>query len=161
MGFSGGGTGSGASTVIPIGSMAMFGGAGDPSGWLICDGRSLAVASFGNLHAVIGFTFGGSGANFNIPDLQTANRFARAATNDAGVGNTGGAATVTLTGDESGIQAHVHTFSRAMSAFTPAMTAGATLIGNETVNTGSTTAAAIDAHNNEPQFIDLHYIIKV
>jgi microcystin-dependent protein len=40
----------------------------DHLGWLTCDGRSLAVNDFLFLYNVIGYSFGGSGANFNLPN---------------------------------------------------------------------------------------------
>jgi microcystin-dependent protein len=42
----------------------------DHLGWLICDGRPLAVADFITLFSVIGYTFGGSGAQFRLPDMR-------------------------------------------------------------------------------------------
>jgi microcystin-dependent protein len=41
-----------------------------PAGWLFCRGQSLVVASYLDLHGAIGYTFGGSGLNFNLPDLR-------------------------------------------------------------------------------------------
>lgn len=38
-----------------------------PVGWLNCDGASYLVAAQPTLFAVIGYTFGGAGANFNVP----------------------------------------------------------------------------------------------
>ncbi len=40
----------------------------DHMGWLKCDGRSVAVADFEFLFNVIGYSFGGSGDNFNLPN---------------------------------------------------------------------------------------------
>jgi len=42
----------------------------DHLGWLKCDGRSLDTTAYNLLFQVIGYTFGGSGANFNLPDAQ-------------------------------------------------------------------------------------------
>jgi microcystin-dependent protein len=39
-------------------------------GWMKCDGSALPVAQYGALHNVIGYTYGGSGANFNLPDCR-------------------------------------------------------------------------------------------
>lgn len=39
-------------------------------GWMLCDGRSLAVGLYPELFAVLGYLYGGSGANFNIPDYR-------------------------------------------------------------------------------------------
>lgn len=41
-----------------------------PTGFHDCDGASLAVADYPELFARIGYTWGGSGANFNLPDLR-------------------------------------------------------------------------------------------
>ena len=55
---------------LPIGSVAMFAGAAAPVNWLICDGSSLATAgTYAGLFGIIGYTYGGSGANFNLPNL--------------------------------------------------------------------------------------------
>ena len=43
----------------------------DDDQWLICDGRSLSVTEYSELFAAIGYSFGGSGANFNLPDPRS------------------------------------------------------------------------------------------
>jgi hypothetical protein len=48
--------------------------AGD--GWVLANGASLSTAVYPELFASIGYTYGGSGPNFNIPNAQ--NRYARA-----------------------------------------------------------------------------------
>src|SRR5208337_1702831 len=58
--------------VVPSGSLVMFAGSTAPNGWLICDGSSLVVASYSALFAAIGYTYGGSGSTFNIPDMREA-----------------------------------------------------------------------------------------
>ena len=42
----------------------------DHMGWIKCDGRSLLKDDFYFLWKVIGYSFGGSGDNFNLPDAQ-------------------------------------------------------------------------------------------
>jgi len=42
----------------------------DHMGWLKCDGRGLDTTSYNLLFQVIGYSFGGSGASFNLPDAQ-------------------------------------------------------------------------------------------
>lgn len=42
----------------------------DHLGWIKCDGRSLSTAQFNFLFQVLGYTFGGSGDTFNLPDPQ-------------------------------------------------------------------------------------------
>ena len=41
-----------------------------PTGYLLCDGRSLKKSEYKELFAVIGYTYGGSGENFNIPKFN-------------------------------------------------------------------------------------------
>lgn len=41
-----------------------------PAGFLVCDGRSLKKSEYAELFAVIGYTYGGSGENFQIPKFD-------------------------------------------------------------------------------------------
>jgi len=40
-----------------------------PAGFLVCDGRSLKKSEYAELFTVIGYTYGGSGDNFNLPNF--------------------------------------------------------------------------------------------
>lgn len=55
---------------LPAGTITMFAGSTAPTGWLICDGRSVSSADYPELYAVIGTTYGGYGTNFQLPDLR-------------------------------------------------------------------------------------------
>jgi microcystin-dependent protein len=94
----------------PTGVIAEFAGATAPGGYALCDGASYTTASQPALFAVIGYLFGGSGSNFNVP-----NHAGRVGVGKAGsgtfatLGATGGAETHTLTSAE--IPSHTHTFS--------------------------------------------------
>jgi len=164
MGFGGGGTGSGASTIIPVGAIMEYAGDGDPSGWLICDGRSLAEAAQPNLFAVIGTTYGdgGGGANFSLPDFVTDNKCAEGATNDADLATEGGLSEVTLTGPESGIAAHTHNYQPNGSISNGiAGNNTANINGNLTSTSQAGPTSAAEAHENRGPFLRVHYIIKV
>lgn len=43
-----------------------------PNGWVLCDGSSYSTTNplYTALFAAIGYTYGGAGANFNVPDLR-------------------------------------------------------------------------------------------
>lgn len=41
-----------------------------PAGFLVCDGRSLKKSEYAELFAVVGYTYGGSGDDFNIPNFS-------------------------------------------------------------------------------------------
>lgn len=45
-------------------------GSSAPSGWLLEDGTSYSTTTYANLFAVVAYTYGGSGANFNVPDSR-------------------------------------------------------------------------------------------
>ena len=59
---------------IPVGTIMPYAGNVDaaslPLGWLACDGASHLRATFPNLSAVLGTTYGGDLTNFNVPDLR-------------------------------------------------------------------------------------------
>jgi microcystin-dependent protein len=57
-------------TNTPTGMISIHAGSTAPTGWLLCDGTSYASASYTQLFSTIGYTFGGSGANFNVPNLK-------------------------------------------------------------------------------------------
>lgn len=66
---------------MPTGAIMMWHTATPPDGWLILDGASLATADFPNLFALWGYTFGGSGANFNLPDWRDRSPYGASSTN--------------------------------------------------------------------------------
>lgn len=108
---------------VPAGVVADFAGSVAPTGWLICAGQTLSRASFPDLFAAIGTTYGApSGATFNLPDTRgrvSAGRdvdqggFAGRLTtpNSQTLGATGGAQTVTLTTTEMPSHSHAVTGS--------------------------------------------------
>jgi microcystin-dependent protein len=52
-----------------IGGVLKFAGNFAPNGYLAADGRSLAIADYPGLFAVIGRNYGGDATHFNLPDL--------------------------------------------------------------------------------------------
>jgi microcystin-dependent protein len=92
---------------FPAGRVVAFAGTTTPEGWLSCDGASYAIADYEELYAAIGTTWGGSGGNFNVPDLR--NRVAVGAGDDFSISDVGGTQTETL--DLSEIPAHDHVAS--------------------------------------------------
>ena len=100
----------GAQGAVPVGAVTMFAGSAAPANWLLCNGQSLATTgTYAALFAILGYAFGGSGANFNLPDLQT--RFPVGVGAGFALAATGGAATVTL--DATMIPPHSHTATQA------------------------------------------------
>lgn len=90
---------------FPSGAIMQYAGAAAPSGWLLCQGQALSTAAFPNLFSTIGYTYGGSGSTFNLPDLRQ--RVPVGVGTGFALGATGGAQNHTLTVNE--MPAHSHT----------------------------------------------------
>lgn len=140
-----------ASQLVPAGAILPYAGSAAPMGWLVCDGAVLNKATYPqylSLFAVIGYTFGGSGDTFNLPDLR--GRFIRY--NDS-MGNhgisgvtSGGAAT-----RDSG-RAHGSVQAQATKAPTTSFTgtAAATNLAGLTNHTHSVSFSRTPAGNTNP-----------
>ena len=56
---------------VPVGIIIAYAGITVPTGWLPCDGSSIARATYADLFAAISTTYGSvSGSTFNLPDLR-------------------------------------------------------------------------------------------
>lgn len=55
---------------VPVGTIIATALSNTPVGWLLCNGASVAKTDYPALFAGIGYTYGGSGNNFNLPDLR-------------------------------------------------------------------------------------------
>ncbi|MFN7945023.1 MAG: tail fiber protein [Blastocatellia bacterium] len=53
-----------------IGTVRVFAGSYYPPGFVACDGRALSTSTYFQLFNKLGYTFGGSGSSFNVPDLR-------------------------------------------------------------------------------------------
>lgn len=127
---------------VPIGSITMFGGAAAPANWLLCQGQSLSTTgTYAALFALLGYAHGGSGANFNLPDLR--DTFPIGASATRALAAKGGVATVTL--DATMIPTHTHTATQA--AHTHTATQAAHTHGDQG-HTHPDAGSSQDAHNH-------------
>lgn len=55
---------------MPPGCIMSFGMGTPPAGWIVCNGASYSTSSYQELYNAIGYTWGGSGGSFNVPDLR-------------------------------------------------------------------------------------------
>ena len=72
-----------ASASAPVGSIIAYAANSDPADHFECDGASLNTTTFSELFSVIGYTYGGSGSNFQLPDLR--GEFIRGLDNGRGI----------------------------------------------------------------------------
>lgn len=104
--------------LIPVGAVMPYPIDTVPAGWLHCNGQSLATADYPALFAKLGYKYGGSGANFNLPDYR--GEFLRGdedgagtdpdvgSRTDRGDGTTGGEVGTRQSGQ---VQSHAHSAS--------------------------------------------------
>jgi len=91
---------------VPAGICAYTAAASAPTGWLVRNGASLLRASYPNLFAAIGTTYGAAdGSHFSLP--PGVDRIDIGSGNVYGLGAIGGAAAIALT--EGQLAAHAHT----------------------------------------------------
>jgi microcystin-dependent protein len=132
--------------LFPSGMAAPFFGTAAPAGWLACDGTSYATATYPGLFAAIGYTYGGSGANFNVPNtkgrvlagLDTAGSTLSFAT---AVGDTGGEQSHTLVIGE--MPAHDHGATTGNDTPDHTHSYNAITANTETAFTGAVSTAAL------------------
>jgi microcystin-dependent protein len=93
-----------------VAEIRMFCGNFAPAGWALCNGQLIPIAQNIALFSLLGTTYGGDGrSNFALPNLQAMSPIGQGDGPDLApntLGQTGGAATVTLVTSE--IPAHTH-----------------------------------------------------
>ena len=163
--------------LIPPGVIMPYGGSSAPTGWLLCDGTtgldSVTDTSLAGLFAIIGTTFGGTGAaDFDLPDMR--GNFPLGKDNMGGssrnrvtdteadtVGSEAGSQTHTLTTDEIPSHSHNQQFNdsgvggTAFNAENGNDGAGTTSTRGATESTGGGSS-----HENMPPYMTFNYIIK-
>ena len=136
---------------IPVGTILKWASTQSvPSGWLKCEGQSVSKATYANLYAKIGDTFGSTATTFKLPDYRRRTSVGAGGTRPAGssgpgaaLGNTGGAETVTITVGQ--MARHSHGLNLSLSsAGSHAHKVGETWNrhANDSLNDGSETVCA-------------------
>jgi microcystin-dependent protein len=93
------------SDLTPIGYIQLYSSTTAPSSkWLRCDGASLSTTTYADLFALLGYSFGGAGANFNLPDFR--DRQPTGYSGTKALATTGGAESHTIS--TSNLPPHIH-----------------------------------------------------
>lgn len=153
-----------------VGSIKMWGGNLEPVNWMFCDGRALPRASYPQLFAAIGITFGaGDGSTtFNIPNMT--NRFAVGAGGVYPAGSTGGSPDAVVVSHTHSVNdpGHFHAQSGTTLADPGGQAWGTGELNALTRNTGTkTTGITINSTGesgtgkNLPPYLSTRFIIKV
>ena len=147
---------------IPTATIVPWSDSSVPSGFLECNGAAVSRTTYSALFAIIGTTYGaGDGSTtFNVPDLQ--DNVAVGKSNNKALGSTGGANTVTSTGNVGGSTANASLSTPQIASHSHSGAAGGT-IANENpgngqrarrqgANTGSTGGGGGHSHNMSATF---------
>lgn len=146
---------------VPPGTMAMWGTASAPTGWLLCDGSAVSRSTYATLFGVIGTAFGaGDGSTtFNLPDMRQRFPLGKAA---SGTGST-------LAGTGGTID-HTHTVD--IAEFTSGVAVDdpgpkivftnvfATELVNTTDHTHQIDPPSTNSGSANPPFLSLNFIIR-
>ena len=109
-----------------VGEIKMWSTISAPTGYLLCDGSSVSTTIYAALFAVIGYTFGGSGASFTLPDYR--GRMPIGVSGSYLLASTGGSADAVVVN-------HTHTATSTDSGHSHSLVAG--LTGSDLVGGGS------------------------
>jgi microcystin-dependent protein len=158
----------------PTGSVMMWTTNTAPSGWLLCDGTSVLTSTYAALFAVVGYTFGGSGGSFTLPDFR--NRFPVGSGDSYAIAGTGGSkdaivvshthtATVTDPGHTHNLRNYFDETSGVRTGVTASKTnnenAGAvTETASTGISVGVSTAGSSGTNANLPPYLGIRFIIK-
>jgi microcystin-dependent protein len=150
---------------VPAGTVLDHAGTVAPAGYLLCDGASYSTTGVtAALFSVIGYTYGGSGANFNVPDMRgrvgagndaVANRL-----NNGNIGSIAGNATQSLTIGVANLPAHTHSGTTASENATHTHTYNAPTqqgfqsgtSGGNMMSTTTATATTTESANHQHTF---------
>jgi microcystin-dependent protein len=107
-----------------VGDIKMSVRSGDFDGWLLCNGRALSTSTYATLFSLIGYTYGGSGGTFYLPNA--AGQTLGSAGGSYPIGTYVGSATQTLitanlpahthSGSTSTVGSHTHNYNDAYFA---------------------------------------------
>jgi microcystin-dependent protein len=167
---------------IPTGTITPWSQASAPTGFLECDGAAVSRSTYAALFAVVSTTYGaGDGSTtFNVPDLT--DRVAVHKSNNKNFASTGGANTVTPTGNVAGSTANAtlstdqlaaHSHPTNIKTSQPEGSGQSTIATGSPsiINTGNTGSGQGHSHNMSANFagdansvlqpfLTLIYIIK-
>jgi len=148
---------------IPTATIVPWSDSAVPSGFLECDGAAVSRSTYADLFAIVGTTYGsGDGSTtFNVPDLQDNVAVGKSGTKN--LASTGGANTVTATGNVGGSTANATLSTAQLASHSHSVLGGfqATNQGsyflqglstNKTNNTGSSGSGSGHSHNMSATF---------
>jgi microcystin-dependent protein len=150
-----------------LGEIRLFGAGIVPTGWMACEGQTVAIAQNQALFSILGNQFGGDGVStFKLPDLR--GRVPMGVSNQYPQGSSGGEATHALTQPE--IPMHTHqVFAASAAASNPVIANDywASLMSYDSSKDTTMAASAISTagtsapHNNMQPYMAINFCIAI
>lgn len=94
------------SDAVQTGTILLFVATTAPDGWLLCEGQSLSTTTYATLFAIIGYTFGGSGSSFTLPNAQ--DKYIIGVSGTKALASTGGGSVTLVTAN---LPSHTHSMT--------------------------------------------------
>ena len=143
---------------VPIGVVMMWTTNSIPTGWVLCDGRSLSKTTFAGLFAVIGGIYGSGSSTFNVPNLCSRSIVGAGQgvnLTNRGIATIGGAETHTLSVAEMPSHGHIltvnangsHTHGQSGSTGAGGDHSHTTAVGGNHSHTGGTGGASANYYS--------------
>ena len=102
--------------ILPIGTITICASSTIPTDYLLCNGQALSTTNYSDLFNLIGYTYGGSGTTFNIPNFNTNQSMPYYDTNTLSYGSSGGSNNIDITSNN--LPLHTHAQSLTLSQHT-------------------------------------------
>jgi len=146
---------------IPTATIVPWSDSSVPTGFLECDGSAVSRSTYADLFAIVGTTYGsGDGSTtFNVPDLQDNVAVGKSGTKN--LASTGGANTVTSTGNVGGSTANATLSTAQLASHGHGVISGRDGVGNfprisgfsdTSNNTNNTGSGGGHSHNMSANF---------
>lgn len=154
---------------VPTGTLSMWPTVSAPTGYLLCDGSSVSTTTYAALFAVVGYTFGGSGASFTLPNYV--NRMPIGVGSIAALAATGGSADAIVVSHTHNVidPSHSHTYAARPSQGGLGPVGGGSNLSQDATGTTATATTGITigttgssaTNANLPPYLGINFIIKV
>ena len=148
---------------IPTATIVPWSSASVPTGFLECNGQAVSRSTYSALFAIVASTYGGGdgSSTFNVPDLQ--NNVAVGKSNNKALASTGGANTVSSTGNVGGstanatlstaqLASHSHSGANTGNATVTLGTPAGLAASSANTNTGNAGSGTGHSHNMSANF---------
>lgn len=139
--------------LVPAGAIMAFAMNSAPTGWLAANGSSVSTTTYASLFAAIGYTYGGSGGSFNLPDLR--GYFVRGSGNNSD----GSASGAFGAKQQDELKSHTHTTGETGTGVTSnaVLSSGTIFVSGNGANATGATGGA----ETRPKNIAMLYCIKL